>query len=102
VISTLEKYSPNIRRAIVGMQVITPRDIETITGITGGSIFHGDLLLHQAFFMRPAPGWSNYRTPVRGFYYGAAGVHPGGGVMGAAGMMAAREILKDWSRFRFW
>jgi phytoene dehydrogenase-like protein len=102
VIATLEQYSPNIRRAIVGMQVITPKDIERITGITGGSIFHGDLLLHQAFFMRPAPGWSNYRTPVRGFYFGAAGVHPGGGVMGAAGMLAAREILKDWSGFRFW
>jgi len=96
VISTIEQYAPNIREAIVGMQVISPKDIETIAGITGGNIFHGELLLHQIFFLRPAPQWVDFRTPLRGYYFGAAGAHPGGGVMGAAGMLAAKEILKDW------
>ncbi|MFH1183831.1 MAG: NAD(P)/FAD-dependent oxidoreductase [Chloroflexota bacterium] len=96
VISTIEQYAPNIRGAIVGMQVITPKDIEAIAGITGGNIFHGELLLHQIFFLRPAPQWADFRTPLRGYYFGAAGAHPGGGVMGAPGMLAAKEMLKDW------
>jgi phytoene dehydrogenase-like protein len=96
VISTLERYAPNIRRAIVGKQVITPSDIERITGITGGNIFHGELLLHQLFFLRPAPQWADFRTPLPGYYYGASGAHPGGGIMGANGKLAALEVLKDW------
>jgi phytoene dehydrogenase-like protein len=96
VISTLEQYAPNIRRAIVGMQVITPVDIERIAGITGGNIFHGELLLHQIFFLRPAPQWADFRTPLPGYYLAASGAHPGGGVMGAAGKLAAQEALKDW------
>jgi phytoene dehydrogenase-like protein len=96
VIATIEKYAPNIRRAILGKQVITPKDIERIAGITGGNIFHGELLLHQLFFLRPAPQWADFRTPLPGYYFGAAGAHPGGGVMGAAGKLAAQEILDDW------
>jgi len=96
VIRTIERYAPNIRRAIVGQQVITPKDIERIAGITGGNIFHGELLLHQLFFLRPAPQWADFRTPLPGYYFGASGAHPGGGVMGAAGKLAAHEILKDW------
>jgi phytoene dehydrogenase-like protein len=96
VISTIERYAPNIRSAIVGMQVITPKDIERIAGITGGNIFHGELLLHQLFFLRPAPQWADFRTPLPGYYFGASGAHPGGGVMGAAGKLAAQEALKDW------
>ena len=95
VISTIEQYAPNIRKAIVGMQVISPKDIEAIAGITGGNIFHGELLLHQIFFLRPTPQWADFRTPLKGYYFGASGAHPGGGVMGAAGMLAAKEILKD-------
>ena len=95
VISTIEEYAPNIRKCIVGMQIITPKDIERIVGITGGNIFHGELLLHQIFFLRPVPQWADFRTPLKGYYFGAAGAHPGGGVMGAAGMLAAKEILKD-------
>lgn len=98
VLSTIEQYAPNIRSLIVGMQVISPKDIEAIAGITGGNIFHGELLLHQIFFLRPVPQWADFRTPLKGYYFGAAGAHPGGGVMGAPGMLAAREILKD-SRF---
>jgi phytoene dehydrogenase-like protein len=96
VISTLEQYAPNIRRAIVGMQVITPKDIERIAGITGGNIFHGELLLHQIFFLRPVPQWADFRTPLPGYYLAASGAHPGGGVMGAAGKLAVQEALKDW------
>src|SRR5512143_457684 len=95
VVSTIEQYASNIRQAIVGMQVITPKDIERIAGITGGNIFHGELLLHQIFFLRPAPQWADFRTPLRGYYFGASGAHPGGGVMGAAGMLAAKEMLKE-------
>jgi phytoene dehydrogenase-like protein len=96
VISTIERYAPNIRRAIVGKQIITPKDIESMAGITGGNIFHGELLLHQLFFLRPAPQWADYRTPLAGYYYGASGAHPGGGIMGANGRLAAMEVLKDW------
>jgi phytoene dehydrogenase-like protein len=96
VISTLEQYAPNIRRAIVGIQVITPKDIEAIAGITGGNIFHGELLLHQIFFLRPVPQWADFRTPLPGYYLAASGAHPGGGVMGAAGKLAVQEALKDW------
>ena len=95
VISTIEQYAPNIRECIVGMQIISPKDIERIAGITGGNIFHGELLLHQIFFLRPTPQWADFRTPLKGYYFGASGAHPGGGVMGAAGMLAAKEILKD-------
>ncbi|HET6596732.1 MAG TPA: NAD(P)/FAD-dependent oxidoreductase [Anaerolineales bacterium] len=95
VISTIEEYAPNIRKCIIGMQVISPKDIEAIAGITGGNIFHGELLLHQIFFLRPVPQWADFRTPLNGYYFGASGAHPGGGVMGAAGMLAAKEILKD-------
>ena len=95
VISTIERYAPNFRSCIVDKQIITPKDIERIAGITGGNIFHGELLLHQIFFLRPTPQWADFRTPLKGYYFGAAGAHPGGGVMGAAGMLAAKEILKD-------
>ena len=96
VISTIERHAPNIRRAIIGKQVITPKDIEDTAGITGGNIFHGELLLHQLFFLRPAPQWADFRTPLPGYYYGASGAHPGGGIMGANGQLAALEVLKDW------
>ncbi|MEP7134880.1 MAG: NAD(P)/FAD-dependent oxidoreductase [Chloroflexota bacterium] len=95
VIATIERYAPNIRRAIIGKQVITPVDIERIAGITGGNIFHGELLLHQLFFMRPATQWSSFRTPLNGYYLAGSGAHPGGGIMGAPGKFAAELALKD-------
>jgi phytoene dehydrogenase-like protein len=95
VISTIERYAPNIRRAIIGKQVITPVDIERIAGITGGNIFHGELLLHQLFFMRPTTQWSGARTPLKGYYLAGSGAHPGGGIMGAPGKMAAEAALSD-------
>ncbi len=96
VIDTLSEYAPNLKSAILHRQVITPHDIETIAGLTEGNIFHGELGLSQLFFLRPAAQWAKYRTPVRHYYQCGAGTHPGGGIMGASGRLAAGEILKEW------
>jgi len=95
VVDTVAQYAPNIRSAILGRQVLTPADIERITGLSEGNIFQGELALHQLFFLRPAPAWAKYRTPVRGLYQCGAGTHPGGGIMGASGRLAALQVLKD-------
>ena len=95
VIDALARFAPNIRSAIEHRQVITPADIERVTGLSEGNIFQGELTLQQLFFLRPAPAWAKYRTPVRGYYQCGSGTHPGGGIMGASGRLAALEILKD-------
>ncbi len=95
VISVIEEYAPNIRSIIEHRQILTPLDLERRFGITGGNIFHGEMSLDQMFVMRPLAGWARYRTPVRGLYLCGSGAHPGGGVMGAPGYNAAREMLKD-------
>lgn len=95
VIDTLCEYAPNLRDIIVGQQVLTPADIERIGGLTEGNIFHGELTLYQLFFLRPSMKWSDYRTPVRGYYQCGSGTHPGGGIAGTSGRLAALEILKD-------
>ena len=95
VIDTLCEYAPNLKSAILHRQVITPADIERVTGLSEGNIFQGELALRQLFFLRPAPAWAKYRTPVRGFYQCGSGTHPGGGIMGASGRLAALAILKD-------
>ena len=95
VIDTLSEYAPNLKSAILHRQVITPADIERITGLTEGNIFQGELALHQLFFFRPAPDWARYRTPVRALYQCGSGTHPGGGIMGASGRLAALQIMKD-------
>ncbi len=94
VIDTLAEYAPNLRSIIRHRQVITPHEIEATTGLTEGNIFQGELALHQLFFLRPAPAWSRYTTPIRSYYQCGAGTHPGGGIMGASGRLAALEILK--------
>ena len=96
VIRKIAEYAPNVFSAIVARQVLTPLDLERTYGLTEGNIFHGDLNLEQLFFMRPVPGWSQYRTPVRGLYLCGAGAHPGGGVTGAPGRNAAQQTLRDW------
>ena len=93
VVDTLARYAPNIKSLILHRQVLTPADIERITGLTEGNIFQGELALHQLFFLRPVPRWARYRTPIRGYWQCGAGTHPGGGIMGASGLLAAREIL---------
>ena len=96
VIDTLSEYAPNLKNIILHRQVLTPWDLEQEFGLTGGNIFHGELALDQLFFMRPVRGWARYRTPIKHLYLCAAGTHPGGGVMGGSGRLAALEILKDW------
>jgi len=95
VIDTIAEYAPNIRNIILHRQVLTPLDIEREFGLTEGNIFQGELTLEQLFFLRPAPGWAKYRTPVRNLYMCGSATHPGGGIMGASGRNAARRILKD-------
>ena len=95
VIKTLAQYCPTLPDRILHRQVLTPWDLEQEFGLTEGNIFHGELSLSQLFFLRPVPGWAQYRTPLRGLYMCASGTHPGGGVMGAPGRLAARVILQD-------
>jgi phytoene dehydrogenase-like protein len=91
----LEQYAPNFRRSVIDRQVLAPPDIERVYGLTGGNIFQGCMHLDRLFFLRPAVGWANYRTPVKGLYLCGSAAHPGGGVIGAAGRNAAREMLRD-------
>lgn len=98
VVRKIGEYAPNVPGSVLARQVLTPLDLERTYGLTEGNIFHGDLALDQLFFMRPVPGWSQYRTPVDGLYLCGAGAHPGGGVTGAPGRNAARQILKDLRR----
>ena len=93
VIRTLARYAPNIESLILHKQVLTPADIEQITGLSEGNIFQGELALQQLFFLRPAAGWAKYRTPIRGYWQCGAGTHPGGGIMGASGRLAALQIV---------
>lgn len=94
VIDVIAEYAPNFRSIIIDRQTLTPLDLERRFGITGGNIFHGEMSLDQMFVMRPVAGWARYRTPLPGLYLCGSGAHPGGGVMGAPGFNAAREILK--------
>ena len=98
VVDTISEYAPNLRSLILHRQVLTPLDIETKFGLTEGNIFQGELTLEQLFFLRPAPGWAQYRTPVRSLYMCGSATHPGGGIMGAPGLNAAHMILRDWKR----
>jgi len=91
----LNEYASNFKRSIIHRQVLTPLDLERTFGLTGGNIFQGSMPLSNLFFLRPAAGYANYRTPIRGLYLCGAAAHPGGGVMGACGMNAAREMLRD-------
>jgi phytoene dehydrogenase-like protein len=98
VIDTLAEYAPNLRRIILHRQVVTPLDLEREWGLSEGNIFQGELTLEQLFFLRPAPGWAQYRTPIRRLYMCGSATHPGGGVMGAPGRNAAVRILADVRR----
>jgi phytoene dehydrogenase-like protein len=100
VIDTLEERFPDIRSKIAHAMFITPKDIEDVTGLSEGNIFQGELSLEQLFFNRPVPGWARYRTPVRNLWLCGSATHPGGGIMGAPGRIAALEYLKDARRGR--
>ncbi|MGD1068878.1 MAG: NAD(P)/FAD-dependent oxidoreductase [Bryobacteraceae bacterium] len=94
VLDAIGEYAPNIHQIVRERQVLSPLDLERRFGISGGNIFHGEMSLDQMFFLRPVAGWARYRTPIAGLYLCGSGAHPGGGVMGAPGYNAAREILK--------
>jgi phytoene dehydrogenase-like protein len=95
VIKTLSQYVPSLSSLILARQLITPIDLEENYGLSGGHMLHGEPALDQLFTFRPIPGWSQYRTPIKGLYMCGSGTHPGGGITGAPGANASREVLKD-------
>jgi phytoene dehydrogenase-like protein len=98
MIATVDRYAPNFRRAVLGRQIMSPLDLERTFGLVGGDIFHGALGLDQLFAARPMLGHADYRGPIAGLYTCGSGTHPGGGVTGAPGHNAAREVLRDFAR----
>lgn len=94
-VEVLSRYAPNVPGAILHRQVLAPPDLERIYGLTGGNIFQGAMSLGQLYSLRPVAGWADHRTPVKGLYMCGAASHPGGGVMGACGRNAAKEVLRD-------
>jgi len=100
MIATVDRCAPNFSRAVLGRQIFTPLDLERTFGLIGGDIFHGALDLGQLFSARPLLGHADYRGPIPGLYMCGAGTHPGGGVTGAPGHNAAREVLRDFRRRR--
>ena len=98
VVETVNRFAPNFRASILARKILSPLDLERDFGLIGGDIFHGALTLDQLFSARPVLGYADYRSPVRGLYLCGAGAHPGGGVTGAPGHNAAREILRDFPR----
>lgn len=95
MIETVNAYAPNFKASVIGRQVLSPLDLERTFGLLGGDIFHGQLSLDQIFSARPMLGHADYRAPIHGLYMCGSGTHPGGGVTGAPGHNAAREILRD-------
>ena len=98
--NTVNDYAPNFKGAVVARQIMSPLDLERTFGLIDGDIFHGALSLDQLFSARPMLGHGNYRGPLEGLYMCGAGTHPGGGVTGAPGHNAAREIIADFRRRR--
>jgi len=94
VIDTLAEYIPGLRDKILYHQVLTPWDLEQIFGLTEGNIFQGELSLEQLFFQRPTAGLAHYRTPIHNLWMCGSGTHPGGGIMGASGELAAKTLLR--------
>jgi phytoene dehydrogenase-like protein len=95
---TIASYAPGFESLVVGREVITPLDLERTYGLTGGHIFHGDLALDQLFVARPLLGWARYGTPIRRLYLCGAGTHPGAGLIGRSGALAAKQIVRDLRR----
>jgi phytoene dehydrogenase-like protein len=98
IVETLSEYVPNLKELIVARQVLTPLDLERTFGMSGGHIHHGEMSIDQLFAFRPVIGSAQYRTPIEGLYLCGSGTHPGGGVTGAPGMNASREVIKDLKR----
>ena len=95
IVDTIERHAPGFKDRILFRQVLTPLDIEREFGLSEGNIFQGELSLEQLFFLRPAPGWADYSTPIGRLYMCGSATHPGGGIMAAPGRNAARRVLED-------
>lgn len=95
VVDTIAERAPNLRDLILHRQVLSPLDIERTMGLTEGNIFQGELSLEQLFFNRPVPGYARFRTPLRDLWMCGSSAHPGGGIMGAPGRIAALEVLRE-------
>ncbi|QDT84953.1 phytoene desaturase family protein [Gimesia chilikensis] len=91
----IAEFAPNVPASVLHRQILSPLDLERTFSLTGGNIFQGAMPAHQLYNLRPVPGWSDYRTPIKGLYLCGSAAHPGGGVMGACGRNAAREMLRD-------
>ena len=98
MVDTIEEYVPDIRDIILHRQVVTPLDMERDIGLTEGNIFQGELTLEQLFFNRPVPGWARFQTPVENLWLSGSSTHPGGGIMGANGRIAALKVLEQMKR----
>jgi phytoene dehydrogenase-like protein len=98
VMRVLVEHAPDLDRLVTARQVITPEDLERVWGLSGGHIFHGELALDQLWVARPLLGWAQYRTPLPGLYLAGAGTHPGGGLTGLPGLLAAGEVERDLRR----
>jgi phytoene dehydrogenase-like protein len=96
IVSTVDAYAPNFRRAIIGLKACSPLDLERRFGLVGGDIFHGAMVADQLYHRRPAKRFARYRSPVPNLYLCASGAHPGGGVSGVPGRNAAAAIVEDW------
>jgi phytoene dehydrogenase-like protein len=95
IIEQVEKVAPGFKQSVLGRQILSPLDLERVFGLTKGDIMHGNMSLDQMFSTRPLLGHGNYRSPIKGLYMCGAGTHPGGGVTGAPGHNAAKEIIRD-------
>ena len=95
ILDTLAEYAPKIKEHILHHQLLTPADLESKYGLHEGAIYHGEMMFDQLLFMRPVPGWGQYRTPIDNMYVCGAGSHPGGGITGKPGRLAAQQILNQ-------
>ena len=95
MVDCYNELAPNFRASILHRDVVGPYEMENEYGLVGGNIFHGELSLEQLFHMRPAPGYANYRTPIKGLYYASSATHAGGGVCGIPGWQAAKAAIAD-------
>ncbi len=92
--------APTMANAVVGREVLTPLDLQNRFGLTEGQVYQGEVALDQILFMRPIPGWSHYRMPVGGLYLCGPATHPGGGITGQSGRLAARQLVRDRKKGR--
>jgi phytoene dehydrogenase-like protein len=98
VVARLSQYAPRLSAAVVKQELLSPLDFEQMHGCPEGQLYHAALGLDQTLWMRPTPDLAHYRTPIRGLYLCGPGMHPGGGILGAAGANAARVIVSDLKR----